>query len=152
MKAFRFRLQHLLGLREQEEELLKLRLGKATRTCDEIRISLDEVRTEQVRSHGGGGTTADFLVRQAWLSRLSRDRKDLEGKAADAEARRLEVMAEYVTGRQHAEVLRKLREKNHGEWRKAQVREQDALQDDLVQARLLSADHREATEVDRCRS
>lgn len=136
MKAFHFRLNHLLGLRQQEEELGKLKLGQASRICEEIRLSLDEVRLQQVRS-AQAGSTADFMVRQAWLHRLTRERQTLEQQAREAEARRQVVLGEYVESRKKAEVLRKLKERHFAEYRSEALREQEAVQDDLVQSRLV---------------
>lgn len=142
MKRFRFRLENLLGLREQQERLAKLKLGQAARRCEEIRLEIQRIQADQ-RSTGFAGLfdPAALYARQAYLTRLKlrRERLDVDLEAAEA-VRRRELDA-YTAAMRHAEVLRKLRERGYAEYRLDTMRQEDANLDDIVLSRQSSESH-----------
>ena len=136
MKRFQFRLGHLLGLREQEESLAKLNVGQAARRCDELRLEIEDVqRRQRETGYTGGFDPAALFVRQAYLTRLKHKREELGTKLVSANDFRLTQLAIYVAARQHAEVLRKLKEKRLDEHLMDMQRQDDANSDDIVLSR-----------------
>lgn len=136
MKRFQFRLGHLLGLREQQESLAKLRVGQAARRCDEIRLEIAEIQRNQRETSYGSFDPATLFMRQAYLTRLKLKREELGLSLIKAEEIRLKELAAYTVARQHAEVLRKLKDRKWAEHRLDMVRQEDANLDDIVLSRL----------------
>lgn len=136
MKRFQFRLSHLLGLREQQESLAKLKVGQAARRCDELRLEIEDIqRRQRETGYTGGFDPAALFVRQAYLTRLKHKREELGVKLQEAEKVRLRLLEAYVVARQHAEVLRKLKGKRLDEHRLDMLHQEDANLDDLVLSR-----------------
>ena len=135
MKRFQFRLSHLLGLREQQEGLAKLKVGQASRRCDELRLQIGEVQRAQRETGYGSFDPAALFVRQAYLTRLKAKREELGVKLVQAEELRLRELAAYTAARQHAEVLRKLKARRWDEHRLDNQRQEDANLDDIVLSR-----------------
>jgi len=136
MKAFQFRLKHILNLREQTEELQKLKLGQASRVCEELRQAIQNIRVQQ--SATNTLCNLDYLKhRQAWMNRLHKERAQLEVQEEEAQEKRKALILDYVQARQQAEILRNLREKKQEEFQKSYIQTLDMEMDDLVQSRLV---------------
>lgn len=138
MKRFRFRLDRLLHLRQKQEELVKLRLGQASRLVEEIQQGIDQVRSQQVETRIFD-SLATLHYHQAWMSRLGKNRRELEERRELARAQREEILVEFRHARQKAEVLRRLEDKARADYRLENIRVMDAESDDMVQSRLLMA-------------
>ena len=136
MKRFHFRLEHVLRIREGAEEAAKLELGRISRKCDELRIQIEAIGLEQRSTGWGKMDPSALFARQAYLTRLKQDRTKAEKKLATAEVERRAALAVYTKTRQEAEVLRNLREKQFEQYRIENLRQEDALLDDIVQSRL----------------
>lgn len=139
MKRFHFRLEHVLRIREGAEESAKLDLGKATRRCDELKIEIERISVEQRTTKWQSMDAAVIFARQAYLTRLKQDRTKNEHALAKADEARFEALAVYTKARQEAEILRKLREKQFAQYRLENMRQEDAMLDDIVQSRLILA-------------
>lgn len=135
MKHFAFRMQHLLNLREQEEELVKLRLGQASRRVEELDLAIADTHTREREALGQYRNPADMQVAQMFMIRMQQERKRLAKRREEAEQQRLVIVEEYKLARQKAEVLRKLRGKQYDVWRMDWLEQQDAQSDDLGAAR-----------------
>ncbi len=135
MKRYHFRLAKLLSLREQEEELVKLRLGQAARRLEEIQQSIEAIRQQQ-KVRPSQFDLLQMQMRQAWLSRLARDKQVLEHARVKANEKREQVLAEFVAARQKAEVLRKLEQRGLDQHKRDAIQEADLSIDDMVQSRL----------------
>lgn len=139
MKRFQFRLQHVLRLREQTEELAKLALGQATRRCDEIRLGIRRAHDELSGLRIQAFDIFALQARDAYQRRLRQRIGQLEQDLVGAEEARQKALKEYNHRRQEAEILRKLRERQWAEFRADQIRQDDANQDDMVAARHVPA-------------
>jgi flagellar FliJ protein len=139
MKRFRFRLQHLLRLREQTEEMAKLALGQATRRVDEIRLGIQGAHAELASLRIGAFDVHALQARDAYQRRLAQRIARLEGELVGAEEARQKALTEYNHRRQEAEILRKLRERQWEEFRADMLRQEDANLDDMVAARHATA-------------
>jgi flagellar export protein FliJ len=139
VKRFTYRLQHLLRLREQQEEMAKLALGQATRRCDEIKLG---IANAQIELAGLVISVFDLMMlqaRDAYQRRLQQRIKKLETDLVTAEEARQVAIRHYNHCRQEAEILRKMRHKQWDEFRRDLLHQEDANLDDMVAARHVSA-------------
>jgi flagellar export protein FliJ len=137
VKKFAFRLQHVLNLREQEEELVKLHLGQASRKVEEIDLQIFLTIEQEREALGQYRNPKDMHVAQNFMIRMQKERKTLHVRRIEAEKIRQEIIVQYTIARQKAEVLRKLREKHFGQWRVDYLEQQDVQADDMAAARRL---------------
>lgn len=137
MKKFTYRLQKVLNLREQEESLAKLNLGQATKKVEEIDQGIQETHQEERSALDHVRDPREMFSAQNYILRMQAHRKKLQLDRVQAEKKRLEVLLAFTKARQKAEVLRKLREKHHDEWRRDMIVYEDAQADDLSSARLI---------------
>lgn len=139
MKRFRFRLGHVLRLREQTEEMAKLALGQATRRRDEIQLGIQTAQHELAGLRISAFDIVALQARDAYQRRLRQRIQRLEQDLEKAEEARQKALKEYNHRRQEAEILRKLRERQWEEFRADMLRQEDANLDDIVAARHVSA-------------
>jgi flagellar FliJ protein len=139
VKRFRFRLGHVLRLREQTEEMAKLALGQATRRRDEIQLGIQTAQHELAGLRISAFDIVALQARDAYQRRLRQRIQRLEQDLEKAEEARQKALKEYNHRRQEAEILRKLRERQWEEFRADMLRQEDANLDDIVAARHVSA-------------
>jgi len=135
MKRFSFRLQNVLNLREQEEQLWKLKLGQAAQKVAEIDEGITRTKKEERRGLDEYRDPRAMYSAQLYMLRMKAEREKLVVERVKAEEKRLEVLADYTGARQKSEVLRKLRTHHMDDWRKAYLETQDVEADDLNSSR-----------------
>jgi hypothetical protein len=141
MKRFQFRLQQVMNLREQEEELWKLKLAQAARIVSEIDLSIEQTITEeQIALTRYRDPTAMFAA-QFYMLKMKADRERYRRDRETAEEKRLAILQDYIVVRQKAEVLRKLHGRHQDAWGKKNMEDQDAQNDDFVASRRILQSH-----------
>lgn len=140
MKIFQFRLQRVLDYRdarvaeeERKVELLRGELANLNAALDRIEEEHHAwgvilARTTQFRG-------ADLLARAAFQERLSREKKSLQQKRGDCEARLALQHKRYLEASRDYRLLEKLRDQQHEEWRLDTERQLEALASELYLAR-----------------
>jgi len=135
MKRFSFRLQHVQNLREQEEELWKLKLGQAARKVEELDLSIEKTHEGERQGLREYHNPLHMHAAQLYMLRMKADRVRFQKEREAAEKIRLAILVDYTKARQKAEVLRKVREKQKLEWKHAYLEYEDANMDDMASAR-----------------
>ena len=139
MKAFSFRLDRILKLREDAERRQARVMGDASRAetelsdlCREQARFLESVG-DQATPTPGLRTSAGMLqilklTSSAAASQLDQTEQahDEATKVADAERDRL------ATARRDRKTLERLKEQKHGQWREADIREERKTMDEIA--------------------
>lgn len=139
MKRFMFSLQKLLSIRTFYEKEAETNLGRAVAARDAIVLRLTEVAQEAVKTRSSlriSCISIDILnIHENYLERLHKEREKLEAALAEAELTVDKMRKLYIKAHQDRVVVSKLRERKELQWHAEELRQQDALLDDLINAR-----------------
>ena len=139
MKKFQFSLQKLLDIRTFREKEAETSLGRAVAAREAIVLRLTEIAQEEVktrRSLGDSSKTAGELsLHENYLERLHNDREKQEQALVEAELVVEKMRKIYIKAHQERLIVSKLRERKETEWKAEQLKQQDAILDDIVNAR-----------------
>ena len=139
MKKFQFTLQKLLDIRAFREKEAETNLGRAVAAREAIVLCLAEIAQEEVktrRSLGGSSKTAGELnLHENYLERLHNDREKQEKALVEAELVVEKMRKIYIKAHQERLIVSKLRERKALQWRAEGLKQQDAILDDIVNAR-----------------
>lgn len=125
MKAFRFRLESVLTLRNWDEERARADLTQALARERRFEHSLAEVQrlieqslSSWMADRQAGGHAAREVGHWAHLNHLDQNRQELEGKLHAAHRVREEKTTRLLECRQQRRVLEKLKERRHDAFQK----------------------------------
>ena len=139
MKKFQFTLQKLLDIRTFREKEAETNLGRAVAAREAIILRLAEIAQEEaktLRSLWGRLTTAAELnLHENYLTRLHTDREKQEKALLEAELVVEKMRKLYIKAHQERLIVSKLRERKEVEWKAEGLKQQDAILDDIVNAR-----------------
>ena len=139
MKKFQFTLQKLLGIRAFREKEAETNLGRAVAAREAIVLRLAEIAQEEVktrRSLWASLKTAEELnLHENYLERLHNDREKQEKALVEAEFVVEKMRKIYIKAHQERLIVSKLGERKEGEWKADMLKQQDAVLDDIVNAR-----------------
>lgn len=139
MKKFQFTLQKLLDIRAFREKEAETNLGRAVATREAIVLRLTEIAQEEaktLRSLWGRLTTAAELnLHENYLERLRIEREKQEKALLEAEFIVEKMRKLYIKAHQERLIVSKLRERKEVEWKAEGLKQQDAILDDIVNAR-----------------
>ena len=139
MKRFQFTLQKLLDIRAFREKEAETNLGRAVAAREAIVLRLTEIAQEDIKTRlslGGSSKTADELnLHENYLARLHNDREKQEKALIEAELIVEKMRKIYIKAHQERLIVSKLRERKEREWKIERQKQQDAVVDDIVNAR-----------------
>ena len=139
MKKFQFTLQKLLDIRAFREKEAETNLGRAVAAREAIVLRLTEIAQEEaktLRSLWGRLTTAAELnLHENYLERLRIEREKQEKALLEAEFIVEKMRKLYIKAHQERLIVSKLRERKEVEWKAEGLKQQDAILDDIVNAR-----------------
>ena len=145
MKAFRFRLESVLTLRNWDEERARTELAQALarerryeRNLSEIDQLIDQSLASWMEDRQAGGSAAREVGQWAHLNHLDRNRRDLDEKLQAARKFREEKTARLLECRQKRRVIEKLKERQHDAFRKDLQGRLEREIEDLFNARFRS--------------
>lgn len=139
MKKFQFTLQKLLDIRTFREKEAETNLGRAVAAREAIILRLAEIAQEEaktLRSLWGRLTTAAELnLHENYLERLRIEREKQEKALLEAEFIVEKMRKLYIKAHQERLIVSKLRERKELQWKAEGLKQQDAILDDIVNAR-----------------
>ena len=139
MKKFQFTLQKLLDIRAFREKEAETNLGRAVAAREAIVLRLTEIGQEEAktrRSLWNSLKTAEELnLHENYLTRPHNDRKKQETALLEAELAVEKMRKLYIKAHQERLIVSKLRERKESEWKADMLKQQDAVLDDIVNAR-----------------
>ncbi|MFO7171559.1 MAG: flagellar export protein FliJ [Bacillota bacterium] len=139
MKRFRFRLQRLLDLREQEVDAARRQLAAARQAVAAAEAGLRTVESlvrrrldDAARQEALGSPALDFVLRRLQIAGLLRTLA--EARAGLEAARQVEAgrRQELVAALGRARTLERLRDRRREEWRAEAARAEQAELDELA--------------------
>lgn len=139
MKKFQFTLQKLLDIRAFREKEAEINLGRAVATREAIILNLTEIARKEAKTHRSLGdslkTSGELNLHENYLTRLHNDRKKQEQALVEAELTIEKMRKIYIKAHQERLIVSKLRERKEIQWRTEGLKQQDAILDDLINAR-----------------
>ena len=130
MKRFVFGLETLRRLRIQKRREAEVELGKISALCQQIVLAMQD--TQNQIAAGPQSLEPEWVIQeQAYLARL---RSNLEKLASELlDSRRIEAKwrQQLALARQQEEIVENLREAQWKRWRKAMLKEEQKILDDL---------------------
>jgi len=139
MKKFQFSLQKLLDIRTFREKEAETNLGRAVAAREAIVLRLAEIAQEEIKTRrslwDSLKTAAELSLHENYLERLHNDREKQEKALVEAELIIEKMRKIYIKAHQERLIVSKLRERKEGEWKTEGMKQQDAVLDDIVNAR-----------------
>ena len=139
MKKFQFSLQKLLDIRTFREKEAETNLGRAVAAREAIVLRLTEIAQEEIKTRQSLGgslkTPAELALHENYLERLRIDREKQEKALVEAELVIEKMRKIYIKAHQERLIVTKLRERKEVEWKAEGLKQQDAILDDIVNAR-----------------
>lgn len=139
MKKFQFTLQKLLDIRAFREKEAETNLGRAVAAREAIVMRLAEIAQEEAKTlrslWGSLKTTAELNLHENYLERLRIEREKQEKALLEAEFIVEKMRKLYIKAHQERLIVSKLRERKEVEWKAEGLKQQDAILDDIVNAR-----------------
>ena len=139
MKKFQFTLQKLLDIRAFREKEAETNLGRAVAAREAIVMRLAEIAQEEAKTlrslWGSLKTAAELNLHENYLERLRIEREKQEKALLEAEFIVEKMRKLYIKAHQERLIVSKLRERKEVEWKAEGLKQQDAILDDIVNAR-----------------
>ena len=141
MSGFEFKLEKVLDLRKEEEQLRAQRVASARREADAAREAMKNLetrrdgRTRLTTAHGGGRSVGQLQNLEWLLDRLEGEIEVAQEavRAADAEA--VARSGEHIEAVRDRQALDRLREKKLVGWKAGQAREEQKTLDEVAVTR-----------------
>ena len=145
MKKFQFTLQKLLDIRAFREKEAETNLGRAVAAREAIVLRLAEIAQEEVKTRrslwSSLKTPGELSLHENYLTRLHTEREKQEKALVEAELVVEEMRKIYIKAHQERLIVSKLRERKEAEWKAEGLKQQDAILDDIVNAREYRKSH-----------
>ena len=139
MKKFQFTLQKLLDIRTFREKEAETNLGRAVAAREAIILRLTEIAQEEIKTRrslwSSLKTAEELTLHENYLTRLHTDREKQEKALLEAELVVEKMRKLYIKAHQERLIVSKLRERKEVEWKAEGLKQQDAILDDIVNAR-----------------
>jgi flagellar protein FliJ len=134
MKAFTFRLEKLLSLREFYEDGAKIELGRAIGVLEDLERKTAALAAERARAASAqfmpGNGAIEIQQYMLYLVRLDNAKERLLKEAAIAEMKVEEAREAFLEASRERKVLDKLKEKKQKEYHKMKLNEETKILDD----------------------
>ena len=145
MKKFQFTLQKLLDIRAFREKEAETNLGRAVAAREAIVLRLAEIAQEEVKTRrslwSSLKTPGELTLHENYLTRLHTEREKQEKALVEAELVVEEMRKIYIKAHQERLIVSKLRERKEAEWKAEGLKQQDAILDNIVNAREYRKSH-----------
>ena len=145
MKKFQFTLQKLLDIRAFREKEAETNLGRAIAAREAIVLRLAEIAQEEVKTRrslwSSLKTPGELSLHENYLTRLHTEREKQEKALVEAELVVEEMRKIYIKAHQERLIVSKLRERKEAEWKAEGLKQQDAILDNIVNAREYRKSH-----------
>ena len=145
MKKFQFTLQKLLDIRAFREKEAETNLGRAVAAREAIVLRLAKIAQEEVKTRrslwSSLKTPGELSLHENYLTRLHTEREKQEKALVEAELVVEEMRKIYIKAHQERLIVSKLRERKEAEWKAEGLKQQDAILDDIVNAREYRKSH-----------
>ena len=142
MSAFKFRLQQVLELREQQEKQVAAKLAEAESAADEARMAqkaLETIRqsgSQALRSaHGSEPTIGQLKTIGYVIEQLNNQIIDAQSRVAMAEQVVSRTRTDLTSALQARRVLSRLRDRHFAAWRAEDSAQEMRQMDELALAR-----------------
>ena len=139
MKKFQFTLQKLLDIRAFREKEAETNLGRAVAAREAIVLRLTEIAQEEIKTRrslwSSLKTSEELTLHENYLERLRIEREKQEKALLEAEFIVEKMRKLYIKAHQERLIVSKLRERKEVEWKAEGLKQQDAILDDIVNAR-----------------
>ena len=139
MKKFQFSLQKLLDIRTFREKEAETNLGRAVATREAIVLRLTEIAQEEIKTRrsfwGSLKTSEELTLHENYLERIRIEREKQEKALLEAEFIVEKMRKLYIKAHQERLIVSKLRERKELQWKAEGLKQQDAILDDIVNAR-----------------
>ena len=139
MKKFQFTLQKLLDIRAFREKEAETNLGRAVAAREAMVLRLTEIAQEEIKTRrslwSSLKTSEELTLHENYLTRLHTDREKQEKALLEAEFIVEKMRKLYIKAHQERLIVSKLRERKEVEWKAEGLKQQDAILDDIVNAR-----------------
>lgn len=125
---FKYRLEKILDLREQELDKVKTKFQEAANKVNQIQNKIEQNRLQQGATQRDMVTPEGLRSPQLYVNRLKHLKnqlEELEQKLVRAKEELELVRQEMVEAQQKAEVLRKHKDKKQGEYNKAELKKEE---------------------------
>ncbi|MDJ0625797.1 MAG: flagellar FliJ family protein [Candidatus Caenarcaniphilales bacterium] len=145
---FKYRLERILDLREQELDKVKTKFQEAIGYVNQIQNKITQNKLDQTSTQKDMVTEKGLRSPQLYLNRLKHLKNQLEDLEQDLEKAKSElelVREELVQAQQKAEVLRKHKDKKKDEFEKAEQKKEENEMNELA---LIMKRHKEEQEKD----
>ncbi len=147
MSAFKFRLQQVLELREQQEKQVAAKLAEAETAADEARVAqkaLETIRqsgSQALRSaHGGEATIGQLKTIGFVIEQLNHHIIDAQSRVEMAEQVVSQARTDLTSALQARRVLSRLRDRHFANWRAEDNAQQLRQMDELALSRYARRD------------
>lgn len=139
MKKFQFTLQKLLDIRTFREKEAETNLGRAVAAREAIILRLAEIAQEEAKTRrslwSSLKTSGELTLHENYLERLRIEREKQEKALLEAEFIVEKMRKLYIKAHQERLIVSKLRERKELQWKAEGLKQQDAILDDIVNAR-----------------
>ena len=139
MKKFQFTLQKLLDIRAFREKEAETNLGRAVAAREAIILRLTEIAQEEIKTRrslwSSLKTSEELTLHENYLERLRIESEKQEKALLEAEFIVEKMRKLYIKAHQERLIVSKLRERKEVEWKAEGLKQQDAILDDIVNAR-----------------
>lgn len=138
MKRFHFSLQKLLNFRVFYEKEAEINLGRAVSIREAILMNLAAIAQEECKTRGSLQlnycSSYELSVHENYLERLHKEREKQEADLVEAELTVNKMQNLYIKAHQDRLIVSKLRERKELQWKADELKQQDAILDDLINA------------------
>lgn len=138
MRAFRYRLQPLLQLREHHEREWEIKLGRAAGRCAELRAEIERLERERrelgVRERTGRIELSELAAENLYRVRLTARIETLTGELAEAERERQTIQVSYLEASRDKKIIEKLKERKADEYRLERLQTEARTIDEIAGA------------------
>jgi flagellar FliJ protein len=138
MRAFRYRLQPLLELREYHEREWEIKLGRAAGRCAKIRSEIERLERERrelgARERTGKIEISELAAENLYRIRLTTKIESLTEELAQAERERQTIQASYFEASRDKKIIEKLKERKADEYRLERLQAEAKTIDEIAGA------------------
>ena len=134
-----------MDIRAFREKEAETNLGRAVAAREAIVLRLAEIAQEEVKTRrslwSSLKTPGELSLHENYLTRLHTEREKQEKALVEAELVVEEMRKIYIKAHQERLIVSKLRERKEAEWKAEGLKQQDAILDDIVNAREYRKSH-----------
>lgn len=136
MKRFRFNLEKVLALREENEKNWEIKLGEVVSSVNNVKREINSIehsKREHFKDFSLSKEGLEYLqMTELYFRKMEDDRKRLMSELEDLSIKRAEVQREYLKALNEKKVIEKLKERRAAEYYKEQMLSEIKELDDMA--------------------